>query len=146
MTQKRIDITTPPGFAPPGFAYDAAYALMLLTLTDGLWVRYQYDQAGRLVKVTHDSGKSLEQYAYGADRRRLQKTNSEGSTYYFWDGSRVIAEYNQPTAESEIDLSKSHIYLGSRSPRRRRCPSTPPGTVRNDSPLEEGGFELVVPL
>ena len=111
---KTNHVTTPPGFAPPGFAYDAAGNQIRTLRLDGSWVRYQYDQAGRLAQVTDDSGKSLEQYAYGADGRRSAKTNSGGSTYYLWDGSRVIAEYSQPPALPKWTWSKSHIYLGSR--------------------------------
>jgi len=107
-------ITTPPGFAPPGFAYDAAGNQIRTLRADGSWVRYQYDQAGRLAQVTDDSGKLLEQYAYGADGRRLKKTNSGGSTYYFWDGSHVIGEYAQPPALPKWTWSKSHIYSGDR--------------------------------
>jgi RHS repeat-associated protein len=111
---KTNHVTTPPGFAPPGFVYDAAGNQIRTLRPDGSWVRYQYDQAGRLAQVTEDSGKSLEQHAYGADGRRLQKTNSNGATYYFWDGSHVIAEYSQATAEAKLIWSKSHIYLGGR--------------------------------
>jgi len=111
---KTNHVTTPPGFAPPGFAYDAAGNQIRTQHPNGSWVRYQYDQAGRLVRVTDDSGKLIEQYAYGADGTRLQKTNSNGSTYYFWDGSNVIAEYGQATAEAKLTWSKSHIYLGGR--------------------------------
>jgi RHS repeat-associated protein len=98
----------------PGFAYDAAGNQIRTQRSDGSWVRYQYDQAGRFAQVTDDSGKSLEQYAYGADGKRSAKTNSGGSTYYLWDGSRVIAEYSRPSAETKWAWSKSHIYLGSR--------------------------------
>jgi RHS repeat-associated protein len=44
----------------------------------------------------------------------LKKTNSSGSTYYFWDGNHTIAEYGQRTAEAKLSWSKSRVYLGSR--------------------------------
>jgi RHS repeat-associated protein len=99
----------------PGFAYDAAGNQTRVQRLDGSWVRYQYDQAGRLAQVAEDSGNVLEQYAYGADGIRLQRIDPRGgTTSYFWDGGQVIAEYEQGSARTKWAWSKGHAYLGRR--------------------------------
>lgn len=98
----------------PGFGYDAAGNQIRAQRLDGSWVRYQYDQAGRLAETTDDSGKLIEQYAYGADGRRVRESNRTAGTTYFWDGSNVIAEYEQVANLPKWRWSKGHAYLGSR--------------------------------
>jgi len=44
----------------------------------GVWQRFEYDSAGRLVKVKDDSNNVLETYTYGASRERLIKEEANG--------------------------------------------------------------------
>ncbi len=109
-----------------GFAYDAAGNLARAMQADGTWQRYQYDAAGRLIKVSDDAGNVLEENTYGADRRRLMRRTKGMSgprgaytltdKYYIWSGNQVIAEYDEtiPTISEESAWTKSYIYLGGR--------------------------------
>ena len=102
--------------ATTGFAYDAAGNQTRVQRLDGSWFRYQYDSAGRLVRVADDGGKTLESYQYGPDRHRFVMTSGSGSTppkYYLWDADRVLAEYTQP-GNSTLVWSKSTSYIGNR--------------------------------
>lgn len=99
-----------------GFAYDAAGNQTRVQRLDGSWFRYQYDAAGRLARVTDDSGKILESYQYGPDRHRFVTTSGSGANppkYYVWDRDHVLAEYTQP-GKSTLAWSKSISYLGNR--------------------------------
>lgn len=96
-----------------GFAYDEAGNLTRAQRPDGSWLRYQYDQAGRLATVTDDSGQPLESYAYGADGKRMVTTQAGNSTYWFWDRGKIIAEYAQVTA-TELAWTRNRVYLGNR--------------------------------
>jgi RHS repeat-associated protein len=96
-----------------GFSYDEAGNLTRGQRADGSWLRYQYDQAGRLVTVTDDSGQRLESYGYGADGRRLVTTQAGNSTYCLWDRGNIVAEYAQVTA-TELAWTRSRVYLGNR--------------------------------
>jgi RHS repeat-associated protein len=96
-----------------GFAYDEAGNLTRGQRPDGSWLRYQYDQAGRLATVTDDSGQPLESYGYGADGTRLVTTQAGNSTYCLWDRGKIVAEYAQVTA-TELAWTRSRFYLGSR--------------------------------
>jgi RHS repeat-associated protein len=98
-----------------GFAYDLAGNLTRGQRTDGTWLRYQYDQAGRLVTVTSDNGQPIESYGYGADGKRLITRRAGDSTYFVWSRDRLIAEYTQRANQSGLRWSTSRIYLGNRT-------------------------------
>ena len=77
--------------------------------------RYEYDEAGRLVKVKTDAGVLLEEYGYGRSRERIKKTKQDGSkVYYAWGGSSALAEYEEGASASVLSWSKSYVYAGSR--------------------------------
>jgi RHS repeat-associated protein len=52
---------------------------------------YGYDSESRIVTV--DSG-STASYSYDAANRRVKKVAAGHTTYYVWEGSKVIAEYS----------------------------------------------------
>jgi RHS repeat-associated protein len=87
---------------------------------DGTWQRYHYDAAGRLAKVFDDSGVTLEEYAYGADGRRLTTTTyADGSsvaTHHVWSGSELIAEYTEEESQGVALLrwAGGYVYWGGR--------------------------------
>jgi RHS repeat-associated protein len=104
----------------PGFAYDAAGNQTRVQRVDGSWQRYQYDAAGRLVKVSDDAGNVLEVYAYGASRQRLMTRSRQtlnAPTYYVWSGDSVLAEYIEETEQrsgEEIAVlrwRKDYVYV-----------------------------------
>jgi RHS repeat-associated protein len=97
-----------------GFSYDAAGNQTRSQRADGSWLRYQYDQAGRVAAVTDDTGKLLESDTYGADGKRLVSASAGESTYYLWDRNSVIAEYRQKTNDRMLVWAKSKVYMGSR--------------------------------
>lgn len=80
---------------------------------NGVWLRFECDAAGRLVKVLADNGIDvIESYKYGASRKRLVNETSAGRNYYAWGGQAVIAEYAE-TSTTPV-WSKSYLYAGSR--------------------------------
>lgn len=96
-----------------GFSYDAAGNLTRARQADGSWLRYQYDQAGRLATVTDDSGHPVESYGYGADGTRLVTTQAGKITYWLWDRGKIVAEYAQASATA-LAWTRSRVYLGNR--------------------------------
>jgi RHS repeat-associated protein len=58
---------------------------------------YAYDAESRLVKV--DDG-STGTYSYDSANRRVKKVAGAFTTYYVWEGSKVIAEYGNAPAGS----------------------------------------------
>jgi RHS repeat-associated protein len=106
-----------------GFTYDAAGNVtraqrMESTGKTFYWVRYRYDDAGRLALVAQDGDKPklIEAYAYGSDRHRLMRRDFRApeSTLYVWDGDLVAAEYNPNFDSDSLLWLKSTIYLGNR--------------------------------
>jgi RHS repeat-associated protein len=100
----------------PGYSYDAAGNLTRAQRADGMWHRYQYDAANRLVRVLDDTGVTLESYIYGACRRRWVTEHGQSDrTYYVWDGDKVIAEFQELAASpGTIEWTRSYVHLGSR--------------------------------
>ena len=105
----------------PGYAYDAEGNTVRAQRQDGVWQRFQYDAAGRLVSMTDDSGAALERVMYGAGRQRLAKLNGDPdtstfvNTFYAWSGNQVIAEYTETAAARHaLTWAKSYVYLGGR--------------------------------
>lgn len=79
---------------------------------NGLWLRFEYDAAGRLVKTKDDAGNVLETFTYGASRNRLVNETAAGRTYYAWGGAAVIAEYFETSTTP--GWTKTYIHAGSR--------------------------------
>lgn len=81
----------------PGFAYDASGNQIRTSDADGQGQHYQYDAAGRVVKVLDQNGNLVESYAYyGATNERLSTQygdHSIQSRFYVWSNSTVIGEY-----------------------------------------------------
>jgi RHS repeat-associated protein len=102
-----------------GFAYDDAGSLTRALSPSGVWVRYQYDAAGRLAKVKNDDEQTITKYTYGGSRRRLiAQHGDEGSnqrTYYIWAGDSVLAEFAESSAAPGALLwAKNNVYLTGR--------------------------------
>ena len=68
---------------------------------------YTYDAENRLVSV--DSGNTAS-YSYDHHNRRIKKTVGSTTTVCIWEGSQVVAEYDQGTSS----LQAEYIYSGSR--------------------------------
>ena len=100
-----------------GYTYDNAGNMIRGQSAAGTWVNFEYDAAGRLVKVLDDAAPThnvLETYTYGADRSRLSNTASGQTTYYAWGGTSVIQEYTEATGTTAPVYSKAYVYAGSR--------------------------------
>jgi RHS repeat-associated protein len=102
-----------------GWEYDATGNQTRVQRADGLWQRYVYDAAGRLVKVQNDSGVTQVINTYGASNHRLiEQVGNESSNqraYYAWAGDSVIAEYEETAAAPTTPRwVKSYVYLGAR--------------------------------
>lgn len=97
-----------------GWQYDNAGNLIRGKNTSTTWQRFEYDAAGRLVKIKDDSNNVLETYIYGADRSRLICETNAGRTYFAWGGSNPLQEYFEATASMTPVYSKSYVYAGSR--------------------------------
>lgn len=96
-----------------GWEYDLAGNL--IRGKDGTaWQKFEYDAAGRLVKIRNDSNVLLEEYTYGASRERLKVETSSGRRYFAWGGQNVVAEYTETGSGTSPEYSKSYIYAGSR--------------------------------
>ena len=100
-----------------GWEYDAAGNQTRVKAAEGVWHRYEYDAANRLVAVKTDAGAALASYFYGEDTARLVAQEGSARTYYAWGDGGVIAEYVEvdgtPTAGTPR-WSKTFIYLGGR--------------------------------
>lgn len=102
-----------------GFTYDAAGNQTRVVRADGSAQRFQYDAAGRLVKVKDDYNYTLQTSTYGASSQRLivqdGDENSSYRTYYAWSGEAVIVEYSETASSPNVpQWTRSNIYLGSR--------------------------------
>jgi len=109
-----VDATTNRMTTASGWSYDNAGNVVRGQNSSGVWQRFEYDAAGRLVKIKDDSNNVIETYTYGADRSRLKTETSTGRTYYAWGGRSVIAEYTEASAATSPEYSKCYIYAGSR--------------------------------
>jgi RHS repeat-associated protein len=103
--------------ANSGWNYDAA-GNQTRTFSNGVWQRFQYDAANRLVRVKDDNQTVIASYTYGADNQRLvteeftQGTSTR--TYYVAEGLSVIAEYSETGGATNPSWSKGYVYLGNR--------------------------------
>ncbi len=105
-TSNRINAT--------GWEYDMSGNLIRGQNENGVWQKFEYDAAGRLVKIKDDSNNILETYTYGASRNRLINENTTHRTYYAWDGSSPLVEYVEPVASSTPTYIKAYVYAGTR--------------------------------
>lgn len=98
-----------------GFTYDLAGNQTRKVLENGTALRFQYDAAGRLVKVKNDNQLTMVTYTYGASRERLISQegdeNSNNRTYYAWEDGAVISEYVDSTSSTLI-WTKNYIFMG----------------------------------
>jgi RHS repeat-associated protein len=98
-----------------GFTYDLAGNQTRVVEANGTPLRYQYDAAGRLVKVKDDNYQTLTTYTYAESRRRLiaQEGNESSTnlTYYAWEGDTVIAEFTA-AANNTLIWAKNYLYMG----------------------------------
>lgn len=98
-----------------GFLYDLAGNQTRTIKEDGSAQRFQYDAAGRLVKVKDDNLQTIVTYTYGSSRERLiTQEGSESSTnltYYAWEGESVITEFVEG-ANSSLVWAKHYIFMG----------------------------------
>lgn len=97
-----------------GFQYDLAGNQTRIVKPDGSVQRFQYDAAGRMVKVKNDSYQTLVTYTYGLGKERLitqeGNENSTNFTYYAWENGSVISEYIESSGSAV--WNKNYIYMG----------------------------------
>ena len=97
-----------------GWYYDAAGNLTRAQY-GGVWRRFQYDAANRLVAVKADDNTTvLVSFTYGNDNQRLITHQGGNRTYYATDGDAVIAEYTEIGSSTSPVWSKSYVYLAAR--------------------------------
>ncbi|MCI0400653.1 MAG: RHS repeat-associated core domain-containing protein, partial [Gammaproteobacteria bacterium] len=98
-----------------GFEYDpAGNQTRAVVDSVGTQQQYRYDAAGRLAQVLNADGSSvLATYSYGASNQRLKSVEGSVTTYYGWDGGKVIAEYD-PSGANALQWRTGYIYLGGR--------------------------------
>ncbi len=98
-----------------GFEYDAAGNQTRIIKADGSALRFQYDAAGKLIKVKNDNYQTITTYTYGIGRERLitqdGDENSTNLTYYAWEGGAVISEFME-AAGNVLLWTKNYIYMG----------------------------------
>ena len=99
-TNRITSVTTTATFT---YAYDVAGNVT----GDGVH-NYQYDAEGRIAKVDQSTTNEAD-YLYDLNNWRVKKVTGVGSsnpttTYYVWDGGRVIAEYSTapPTSTAAV--------------------------------------------
>lgn len=59
-----------------------------------------YDLEDHLIEVKDSAGKSLATWTYDALGRRVSETRSGKTTYFYYDGDRVVAEYEKSGSTS----------------------------------------------
>ncbi len=100
-----------------GFLYDAAGNQTQIVQPDGAKLLFQYDAAGRLIKVRKDNQGNVQTvvtYTYGASRERLIAQEGDeysvNRTYYAWEAGSVIAEYVD-SVNNTLFWTKNYIYM-----------------------------------
>ena len=101
--------------ANDGWGYDAA-GNQTRTWANGVWQKYQYDAANRLVQVKNDSNVTIASYTYGSWNERLmaEEFGTSSRTYYVSENGITIAEYTENGAATNPVWSRSYVYLGNR--------------------------------
>lgn len=99
-----------------GYVYDPA-GNQIQTSENGVSKNFQYDAAGRLVKILNSSNQQIGCNIYGASNQRLifieGLTGAQTTTYYAWDGGSVVAEYSL-VGTNGLQWNKGYVYLGGR--------------------------------
>ncbi len=128
LTSVSVDSATNRMTTASGWLYDLAGNLIRGQNASGVWQRFEYDAAGRLVKIKDDSNNVLETYTYGATRKRFINETSSGRTYYAWGGQSVIAEYTESGIQQGLRLCRiapfDDGYKGFEQHRNARIPSS----------------------
>ncbi|MCL4542123.1 MAG: RHS domain-containing protein [Chloroflexi bacterium] len=76
------------------FDYDENGHTIRKEESDGTVIFYEYDLAERLRTVRIENGPILGGYRYDPFGRRISKTTQEGTTYFHYDNSGLLAEYD----------------------------------------------------
>ncbi|WP_111657251.1 RHS repeat-associated core domain-containing protein [Isoalcanivorax indicus] len=76
------------------FEYDANGHTVRKVEQDGTVTLYEYDLAERLRQVRIEGGAILGSYRYDPFGRRVSKTTQEGTIYFHYDDSGLLAEYD----------------------------------------------------
>ena len=99
-----------------GYVYDPA-GNQIQTSENSVSKTYQYDAAGRLVKILNSSNQQIGCNIYGASNQRLVfiegLAGAQTTTYYAWDGGGVVAEYSL-VGTNGLQWNKGYVYLGGR--------------------------------
>ncbi len=96
------------------FEYDpAGNQTKAVINSSGAAQKYRYDAAGRLAQALDANDNVQATYSYGASNQRLMSVEGAVTTYYGWDGGRVIAEYT-PSGASGLSWQTGYVYLGGR--------------------------------
>lgn len=99
----------------PGWNYDAAGNQTRVQNAAGVWQRFQYDAANRLVRVKADDNTTvLASFTYGCDNKRLMAEEGGQRTYFTPSGGVVVAEYIETGSSVIPAFSRSYVYLGER--------------------------------
>jgi YD repeat-containing protein len=94
-----------------GFEYDpAGNQTRAVINSSGAQQQYRYDEANRLRQVLNADGAVIAEYEYGASNERLVTNEGGVTTYYAWEGGRIIAEY-QASGASSLIWKMSYVYL-----------------------------------
>jgi RHS repeat-associated protein len=98
------------------YQYDAAGRLALRTLANGASARFEYDNAGRVNRVTNlgPSGSQLSQYSYSYDAagNPLSRQSAAGKASYSYDGSDRLSGFAPETGAA---VQYSYDALGNRT-------------------------------
>ena len=98
-----------------GWNYDAAGNQTRVQNAAGVWQRFQYDAANRLVRVKADDNTTvLASFTYGCDNQRLIAEEGGQRTYFAPSGGGIAAEYTETGSSVTPLFSKSYVYLGAR--------------------------------
>jgi RHS repeat-associated protein len=97
-----------------GWTYDAAGNQVRGQNGVGAWQRYQYDAAGRLIKVMTDASVEIASYTYGSSNERLMTKEGTLRTYYARSDSAVLADYIEVNTSGVLQWDKSYVYMGVR--------------------------------
>ena len=115
LTQDRADVETfaEPGLSEnaPGAQFDAAGLPQRLTTAKGE-LQLLWNSAGRLAQVKDTSGKLIATYSYDARGRRASKSTAQGSEFYLYEGTQLIATATQSNdkGKPQTQITGQYIY------------------------------------
>ncbi|HEU4768236.1 MAG TPA: RHS repeat-associated core domain-containing protein, partial [Pyrinomonadaceae bacterium] len=106
--------TTNNRVADTDWKYDAA-GNQTRAWIGGVWRRFHYDAANRLIYVkTDDNATVITANTYGSSRERLVTEENGTRTYADYEGLTPIAEYTETGGATTPSWSKSYVYAGDR--------------------------------